>query len=63
MHYVLLTIFVVALGMVLWRLTRTPGEPTAQQATRPSPPRGPIGPDDDPDFLLDLRRRNQDRDS
>lgn len=63
MHYVLLTIFVVALGMVLWRLTRTPGEPTAQQAPRPSAPRGPIGPDDDPDFLLDLRRRNQDRDS
>ena len=29
----------------------------------PPTPRGPIGPDDDPDFLLDLRRKNQDRDS
>ncbi|QKT08397.1 hypothetical protein HUN08_15235 [Gordonia sp. X0973] len=66
MHYLLLLILVVALGYVLWHLTRSPGDPASRAprpASRPSAPRGPIGPDDDPDFLLDLRRKNQDRDS
>ena len=59
MHYVLLLALVVTLGVVLWRITRSPDGPTPHRPV----PRGPIGPDDDPDFLLDLRRKNQDRDS
>lgn len=59
MLYLILLILIVALGVVLWRMTRTPGEATPPRSV----PRGPIGPDDDPDFLLDLRRKNQDRDS
>ncbi len=59
MLYLILLILVVVLGVVLWRMTRTPGD----SAPRRPIPRGPIGPDDDPDFLLDLRRKNQDRDS
>lgn len=58
MHYVLLFTLIAALGVLLWRMTRTPSEPTFRRPT----PRGPIGPDDDPDFLLDLRRKNQERD-
>ncbi len=59
MPYILLFIFVLALGLLLWRMTRTPGTPGPRRPVN----RGPIGPDDDPDFLLDLRRKNQDRDS
>ncbi|GAB11738.1 hypothetical protein GOARA_088_00010 [Gordonia araii NBRC 100433] len=61
MHYVILLALTVAVVYILWRVTRTPGDtPTTP---RPTAPRGPIGPDDDPDFLLDLRRKNQNRDS
>ncbi|MFT4201941.1 hypothetical protein [Gordonia sp. (in: high G+C Gram-positive bacteria)] len=60
MPYFLMVAFIIALGLVLWRLTITPGD---APAPRPRAPRGPIGPDDDPDFLLDLRRKNQGRDS
>ncbi|HNP57045.1 MAG TPA: hypothetical protein PK331_14105 [Gordonia sp. (in: high G+C Gram-positive bacteria)] len=59
MLYLILLILVVVLGVVLWRMTQAPGDSTPRRPT----PRGPIGPDDDPDFLLDLRRKNQDRDS
>lgn len=56
MHYVFLFTLLVALGFVLWRLTRTsPDEPSPGRPVA----RGPIGPDDDPDFLLDLRRKNK----
>jgi hypothetical protein len=58
-HYVLLLALVVALGLVLWRMTRTPGDAAPHHHS----PQRPIGPDDDPDFLLDLRRKNRDRDT
>lgn len=59
MLYLILLILVVVLGVVLWRMTGTPDDSAPNRRA----PRGPIGPDDDPDFLLDLRRKNQDRDS
>lgn len=47
MQLVLALLVVTAIGVVVWKLTATP-------RTRVGNDRGPLGPDDDPDFLRKL---------
>lgn len=60
MAFLLAVIGIVAIGFLLWRAfgpqtgsdDGSPGSGTRR--------RGPVGPDDDPDFLIDLDRRARD---
>jgi hypothetical protein len=53
--------YIVVLGMavyaVLWILDRRSGGHSVIRRT--PPPRGPVGPDDDEDFLRELERRRR----
>lgn len=67
--WVLIIVLLPVAGAVLWFLTgrarpeggqRGPGRPNGGAGGGPRRPRGPIAPDDDPDFLRDLDRQLRD---
>lgn len=57
MTFIFATIGVLAVLFLLWRAFGPQSEPVP---AGPARKRGPVGPDDDPDFLLDLDRKSRD---
>ncbi|MDP3890654.1 hypothetical protein [Nocardioides sp.] len=58
-------IVVVVIALAIYLLVRAAERGSSGQAARrpfspkPRPPQRPLGPDDDPDFLRDLNRKNR----
>lgn len=52
----LIVCLVPVLGPVVWLVAGRTDARGDGGGRRPGPPRGPLGPDDDPDFLRKLRR-------
>ena len=60
--WLLLILIAPIAGPIVWFIAGRPrSEPQARQAARPSLPRRPSAPDDDPMFLAGLDRTNQER--
>ncbi|MFW0786018.1 hypothetical protein AAFP35_16010 [Gordonia sp. CPCC 206044] len=60
MTFLFVLIGLTAVGYLLWRAFGPQFTPPEDQVERPTRrPSGPVGPDDDPDFLLDLDRRTR----
>ena len=58
----LLVVFLVALAIyLLMRVIERRGVKGMPQRPGPRPPRRPVAPDDDPDFLRDLERKKRKR--
>lgn len=52
--WVVVTIMLPVIGGIVWFVAGRPGGLTPPRQNRPNLPRGPMGPDDDPDFLRGL---------
>jgi hypothetical protein len=57
MAFLFTLIGIMAVGFLLWRAFGPQMSDESRQVR--SAPRGPVGPDDDPDFLKDLDRRSR----
>lgn len=55
--WVLLVVFLSFVGSLLWFLVGREPDPASPRARRPG--RGPVAPDDDPEFLARLRRERE----
>ncbi len=60
MTFLFAVIGIAAIGFLLWRAFGPQLADSENRDERPTrKPSGPVGPDDDPDFLLDLDRRTR----
>lgn len=57
--WVLLVVFLSFVGSLLWFLLGREPNPSSPRARRAAPRRGPVAPDDDPEFLARLRRERE----
>ncbi|GAC67981.1 hypothetical protein [Gordonia soli] len=58
MTFLFAVIGIVAIGFLLWRAFG-PQLGGGDEVDTPPRARGPLGPDDDPDFIIDLDRRTR----
>ncbi|MCH5643928.1 MULTISPECIES: hypothetical protein [unclassified Gordonia (in: high G+C Gram-positive bacteria)] len=59
MTYLFALIGVIAIGFLLWRAFGPQSEGTGGVSSGPKTTRGPLGPDDDQDFLRDLDNKTR----